>query len=209
MLASGPRPGKESLMTSKNLALLPRLFLLPLLLLSLSALPAPRAEAAIDGLYGSDCLSLDGLSALTDLYFDEGSFELVQTVFRDDHCEEAAYDLSLRGRYSWQEASKEQIDFTFLSAHLTPLDQNAAKLFQLQALCGMRSWKAQTPLEVSGQRCGEQKIPAAGSQVFDRILIGFDGLQLGLADPEFNGSSPDRRPRSWAPIIYRSVDREL
>ncbi len=167
--------------------------------------PTQLATAAIQGLYGTDCMEVAGMSAVNDLYFDQGEFEMVQTVFRDSNCEEPAYDLSLKGSYTLPSTGEVgAMDFTFKSARLSPLAEDLAAFFQEQKLCGRSDWRAQESLDVAGLVCGEQKIPANSSKAFDRVEETLEGLRLGLPDVSFDGSSPERRPQTSAPILYKA-----
>jgi hypothetical protein len=177
--------------------LLSRLCVVAALLLS------SPAWAKIEGLYGSDCLQVDGLSAVKDFLFENSRFEMVQTVFGDTACDGAVYDFSFSGPYVFDQVSS-GLDLTFSNVRLTALDSRIVHAFNAVALCGITDWELEIPVEVSGLACGGQTIPGRDSRIYDIIREVEGGVQMGLPEDLRNGSSPGKRPEAFDDLIYKA-----
>lgn len=166
---------------------------------------ATSAIAEVRGLYGSDCLSVEGLSAKKDLLFKDKTLETVQTVYADDVCESPAYDFSFTGSYALSEDAK-GLDYTYSSIQLRPIDARVAIAFNEIALCGFSDWTMDEAKEVAGSDCGGQKIPATGTTVFDIVEESDDTafVQLGQTNESHDGLSPQTRPIDLDKLIYHA-----
>jgi hypothetical protein len=161
------------------------------------------SQAAIQGLYGSDCLHVEGLSAYKDMAFDYGTLKQVQTVFGDDECQTPAYDFMFEGPYSLDETLG-FIDYSFTMIRLTPLNASVAENFNHYELCGIKSWEAGKGQDVAGLNCGGQTIPSLNTSVYDRIRDNKGDIQMGRASSDFNGSTPNHRPVEMDVVIYHA-----
>jgi hypothetical protein len=161
------------------------------------------AKAAVQGLYGSDCLHVEGLSAYKDLAFDEETLKQVQTVFGDQDCQTPAYDFIFEGPYSLDEKTG-FLDYSFVSIKLTPLNSQVAENFNQHVLCGFDSWTSGESQKVAGLDCGGQMIPELGIPVYDRIQENQGDIQMGRATDELNGSSMEQRPDLLDAVIYHA-----
>jgi hypothetical protein len=162
-----------------------------------------ESQAAIQGLYGSDCLHVEGLSAYKDMAFDDGTLKQVQTVFGDDECLIPAYDFVFEGPYQLDETLG-FIDYSFTTIRLTPLNAAVADNFNQYELCGISIWTSGKPQDVAGLNCGGQTIPSLHTSVYDRILDNNVSIQMGRASPESNGSTPNHRPVELDPVLYHA-----
>jgi hypothetical protein len=162
-----------------------------------------ESQAAIQGLYGSDCLHVEGLSAYKDMAFDGDRLKQVQTVFGDDQCLTPAYDFVFEGPYRLDETLG-FIDYSFTTIRLTPLSAGVAENFNQYELCGLRTWEAGKSQPVAGLNCGGQTIPNLNSSVYDRIRDNQVGIQMGRASSELNGTTPNDRPVELDDVIYHA-----
>jgi hypothetical protein len=162
-----------------------------------------ESQAAIQGLYGSDCLHVEGLSAYKDMAFDGDSLKQVQTVFGDSECLTPAYDFVFEGPYRLDETLG-FIDYSFTSIRLTPLSSAVAENFNYYELCGVQSWEAGKPQNVAGLNCGGQRIPSLHTSVYDRIRDNGLSIQMGRATSDLNGSTPNHRPVELDAVIYHA-----
>lgn len=162
-----------------------------------------QARAEVQGLYGSECLRVVGLSAYKDMAFDGETLKQVQTVFSDHECEKAAYDFIFEGPYSIDEKLG-FLDYSFAAIKLTPLTPRVAENFNHYALCGISDWQAGQPEDVAGLDCGGQLIPSLETSVFDRIQENKDNVQMGRASDEQNGAAPEQRPVVLDEVVYHA-----
>ncbi len=172
-----------------------------LLVICLSWFSAPPVLAEIRGLYGSDCLNVAGLSAYKDLAFEQEQLTQVQTIFSDDACENAAYNFKIKGPYQL-DMSRGALDYEIELVELTPLTEEIAEAFRDHHLCGLDDWELGVAKDVAGQDCGEQVLPPKQVKVYDRLMEDAEGIRLGEAHDEFNGSSPELRPLSFDTVIF-------
>jgi hypothetical protein len=161
------------------------------------------AQAAIQGLYGSECLQVEGLSAYKDMAFDDETLKQVQTVFGDSECRAPAYDFVFEGPYSLDETLG-FIDYSFTSIRLTPLSEVVAANFNAYELCGIHDWQVGKSEHVAGLNCGGQRIPNLDTVVYDRIKENEVGIQMGRASDHLNGSTPNHRPMELDAVIYHA-----
>ncbi|WP_141734468.1 hypothetical protein [Oligoflexus tunisiensis] len=161
------------------------------------------AHAAIQGLYGSECLQVEGLSAYKDMAFDGDTLKQVQTVFGDSECLAPAYDFVFEGPYHLDETLG-FIDYSFTTIRLTPLSEGVADNFNAYELCGIRNWQAGKPEDVAGLNCGGQRIPRLHTNVYDRIKDHDVGIQMGRASDHLNGSTPNHRPIEFDAVLYHA-----
>lgn len=161
------------------------------------------AQAAILGLYGSECLEVESLSAYKDLAFDGETLKQVQTVFADRECHNPAYDFVFEGPYSLDETLG-FIDYRFTSIRLKPLSEAVAASFNRYALCGITDWAIGVNEDVAGLDCGGQLIPQLNIAVYDRIDDKELGIRMGRASDELNGSTPNHRPTELNDVIYHA-----
>ncbi len=162
-----------------------------------------ESYAAIQGLYGSDCLHVEGLSAYKDMAFDGDTLKQVQTVFGDDECLTPAYDFVFEGPYRLDETLG-FIDYSFTTIRLTPLSAGIAENFNLYELCGINTWKAGQGQNVAGLSCGGQTIPGLNTMVHDRLRDNSVSIQMGRASHDLNGSTPNHRPVELDDVIYHA-----
>lgn len=162
-----------------------------------------EAQAAILGLYGSECLQVEGLSAYKDMAFDGETLKQVQTVFGDTECHNPAYDFVLEGPYSLDETLG-FIDYSFTSIRLKPLSEGVAENFNHYALCGITDWAIDESEDVAGLDCGGQIIPQLNTSVYDRIHDNQVGIRMGHASDELNGSTPNHRPAELDHVVYHA-----
>ncbi len=168
----------------------------------LTGLASPAlALAQVNGLYGGECVSLDGLSAVKDVYFTPDSFEMVQTVFTDAGCQNPAYDFSVSGTYSF-DPNTSAIDFHFEAMRMTAIDDRVATTFAEEHLCGLEDWRAHAALDVSGRDCAGQTIPQHNSVAYDILALSGEGIRFGKLEPEHDGSTPGKRTRTWDTAFY-------
>ncbi len=162
-----------------------------------------QAVAAVQGLYGSECLSVEGLSAYKDLAFDGENLKQVQTVFGDQLCQTPAYDFIFEGPYLIDETLG-VLDYSFNSIKLQPLTSEVADNFNHYQLCGIDHWVVSRAENVAGLDCGGQVIPGLETSVYDRIKENKDDIQMGRATDELDGSSPEQRPTALDDVIYHA-----
>jgi hypothetical protein len=162
-----------------------------------------KAQAAILGLYGSECLKVESLSAYKDLAFDGETLKQVQTVFGDSKCHNPAYDFVFEGPYALDETLG-FIDYKFSSIRLKPLSEAVAASFNHYALCGITNWTIGENQEVAGLNCGGQLIPQLNQSVYDRIDDTDLGIRMGRASDELNGSTPNHRPTALDHVVYHA-----
>lgn len=162
-----------------------------------------EAHAAIQGLYGSECLQVEGLSAYKDMAFDGETLKQVQTVFGDSECQIPAYDFVFEGPYAIDETLG-FIDYSFHTIKLTPLSPSVADNFNLYKLCGISDWQVYEAAYVAGLNCGGQLIPELHTSVYDRIQDNKDSIQMGRASDILNGSTPNHRPDMLDDVIYHA-----
>jgi hypothetical protein len=165
------------------------------------------AKAEVRGLYGSDCLSIDGLSAKKDLLFKDKTLETVQTVYSDDVCDSPAYDFSFVGSYALNPSvDANGLDYSYTSIKLRPIDARVAVAFNEIALCGFSDWTMDESKEVAGSNCGGQKIPTTGTTVFDIVQESADSayVQLGQSNEIYDGLSAGKRPIDLDSLIYHA-----
>jgi len=179
------------------------------LLLSFTLLAASPLAADIRGLYGSDCLAMEGLSAKKDFLFKDQSMETVQTVYADLECGVPVYDFSFLGDYI-HDADRQTLDHSYSSITLRALDERVTAAFNEVSLCGISDWVLNEAREVAGLECGGQHIPQAGTKVYDIVREAkddksrFEGLQLGLSSEAEDGLSAETRPTQLDPIVYQA-----
>lgn len=162
-----------------------------------------ESQAAIQGLYGSDCLHVEGLSAYKDMAFDGDRLKQVQTVFGDSECLTPAYDFVFEGPYRLDETLG-FIDYSFTTIRLTPLSVGIAENFNHYELCGISTWEAGKAQDVAGLDCGGQTIPSLNTAVYDRIRDNAVSIQMGRASNDQNGSTPNHRPMEVDAVIYHA-----
>ncbi|HYX32805.1 MAG TPA: hypothetical protein VE954_06800 [Oligoflexus sp.] len=162
-----------------------------------------ESHAVIQGLYGSECLHVEGLSAYKDMAFDKDTLKQVQTVFGDNECSLPAYDFVFEGPYRIDEQLG-YIDYSFDTIRLTPLSEGVAENFNQYGLCGITSWTAGKAEHVAGLNCGGQQIPNLNTFVYDRIVDNRNGIQMGRASEDLNGSTPNHRPDEVDDVIYHA-----
>lgn len=160
------------------------------------------AQATVLGLYGSDCLLVDQLSAYVDIAFDGDSFKKVQTVYADLECHTPIYEVVYEGPYVLGEELG-LIDYKVTSIRLAPLSESVTQKFISGELCGFSDWATAEGQNVAGLICGNTLIPPI-TVVYDRIQENKDGIQMGRATDELNGSSPEQRPTALDDVIYHA-----
>lgn len=173
--------------------------------LAMSLLVSSHAIAEVRGLYGSECMPAQGLSAKKDLFFQDKSLENVQTVYADDACITPVYDFSFVGSYAVDE-SGHNLDYHYASIKLRALDPRIADAFNQVTLCGYSNWTVNDAHEVAGKDCGGQMIPAPGTEVFDLVQESDDqaSIQLGRTSETRDGLSFEARPDELDALTYRA-----
>lgn len=168
------------------------------------ALASP-SRAAVQGLYGTECLGMKGLSATKDMLFDapKSHLETVQTVYADANCDTPAYDFSFSGPYGFDPATG-FFDYTFEAIQLRVLDERIAQAFREIRLCGIDDWSVDLAHDVSGLDCAGTLMPAPGLKLFDILEEGPEGVQIGLATDGEDGLSSVNRPTEYDSHVYRA-----
>lgn len=163
-----------------------------------------ESQAAIQGLYGSDCLQVDGfLSAYKDIVFGVDTLKQVQTVFSDKSCLTPAYDFVFEGPYRLDETLG-FIDYSFTTISLKPLNEAVADKFNEYKLCGITTWRVKSSENVAGLNCGGTIIPQLNTSVYDRVRDNTVNVQMGLASPDLNGATPNHRPIELDAVLYHA-----
>ncbi|MBC7533910.1 MAG: hypothetical protein H7318_20275 [Oligoflexus sp.] len=171
--------------------------------LAMSLMASSPVIAEVRGLYGSDCMQAQGLSAKKDLFFQNQSMENVQTVYADETCAMPVYDFSFVGNFSLDENGR-SLDYLYSSIKLRALDARVAEAFNQVALCGYSDWTVNSSREVAGKDCGGQKIPEPGTAVYDLVHESEDqaSIQLGRTSENLDGRSTEARPDELDTLIY-------
>ncbi len=161
--------------------------------------------------------------------FHESSVRFVETKFLDENCEQGFLEFSSDGQFmvrkleslepseiSVAPESIEQLDppghsmdFTFQSVRLRPLSEAALQWMNQQSFCGKTQWRLMEFQNVSGQKCefpgGNIRVPAEGEKRYGIFRIEEELLYLGRLSPEADGTSPEKRPKTWDSLPYQKV----
>lgn len=101
------------------------------------------------------------------------------------------------------------MDFTFQSVRLRPLSEAALQWMNQQSFCGKTHWRLMEFQNVSGQKCefpgGNIRVPAEGEKRYGIFRIEENLLYLGRLSPEADGTSPEKRPKTWDSMPYQKV----
>jgi hypothetical protein len=166
----------------------------------------------LDGTWRQDC----SRGFQREEKFQGGSAAYTERNFRDLECSKPAVEtisrgaISLGGTVALPSGARE-LDFSFSSVSLKPLDERAAKEYRERILCGFRDWRANEEKLVTGRECdffglgSVVRIPAEGDRRFGVVKVSGEGLFFGMLSPERDAGSPDRRPRELDPSPYRRV----
>lgn len=163
---------------------------LPFLLFSLStyAIIAP-------GFWSTDCLN--GLKK-QQTYF--AKRVLTEEIFyKDSVCSKPTFRFSTDGRVEFPSEDQTYIDFVYTSIYLTVFEESAAADFNKKEVCGLKTWIAAMPIEITGKSCAifssaPAKIPSAGDLRFGIYSVEEDRLYYGRLTQKNDGSSPATRP---------------
>ncbi len=168
-------------------------------------MPAGMSHGAVRGLYGSDCLAVESISATKDLLFKEQSLEILQTFYADQSCERPTYDISFTGPYAIN-LDLSAVNYRYGSIRLRVLDATLLEPFNRMAICGITDWTLNAAREISGLECAGQTFPKAGTLIYDSIQEDpkTGAVQMGLGDDLHDGSSPEARPQAFAPQIFHA-----
>lgn len=159
--------------------------------------------AAIQGLYGTECMESQGLSATKDLLFetDASRLEIIQTVYADLGCDTPAYEFAFSGPFLLDHETG-FLDYTFHSIQMRVLDDRIVMAFNDLKLCGIDDWSLDSAREVSSLVCGDMPMPAPGLTLYDIVTEIPDGIQLGLATETLDGLSAEKRPVDFDAHIF-------
>jgi hypothetical protein len=161
---------------------------------------------AIAGLFTQDCAS--GFRRSQDFRGDRVIYS--EENFFDPACAEPSVASRSYGSYSLGGPAGEarEIDFVFERVTLEPKTEAVAASYRARALCGITGWEKDRETEITGLACdflgngGNFSVPAAGDIRYGIVREEERGLRFGRLSPEFNGSSPERRPRFLDPVPY-------
>lgn len=153
---------------------------------------------ALAGLFVQDCAS--GFRRSQD--FSPSQVIYSEENFFDSACEELSVSSRSYGSYSLGEkvGDARAIDFVFAKVTLEPSSAEVAAAYRGRALCGLTEWEQDKETEITGLRCdfldngGLFKVPSAGDIRYGIVKEEGDSLRFGRLSPEFDGSSPERRP---------------
>lgn len=165
---------------------------------------------AIAGLFAQDCAN--GFRRSQDFRGDQVTYS--EENFFDSACEEPSVSSRSYGSYSLggPVGDAREIDFVFAKVTLEPKSEAVASAYRARLLCGRSDWEEGRETEITGQACdflnngGYFNIPAAGDIRYGIVKEEENSLRFGRLSPEFNGSSPERRPRFLDPVPYRLAD---
>lgn len=130
--------------------------------------------------------------------------------FFDGACGEPSVASRSYGSYSLGElvADAREIDFVFEKVTLMPQSIAVAAAYRARALCGLSEWSENRETEITGLACdfldngSAFMVPAKGDARYGIVKVDEAGLRFGRLSPQFDGSSPERRPRSLDPRPY-------
>ena len=137
---------------------------------------------------------------------DEGTmWKHRHVAYEKENCEAAYlyYDNSYKVK---QDGNK--IDLTYVSTAYTPLTAEVAEALNLIRWCGLDGWKKDESQSISGQECGDFKVPPKGQMLYSIYELKNDGKELFLGEPTIShmGTTPETRHEKLSPRAFQKVE---
>jgi hypothetical protein len=166
---------------------------LPLLLFSLGA----HAFIA-PGFWSTECLK--GLKK--EQIYSANRVLTNERFYQDGLCANPAYLFSTDGVVEFPAENQTYINFVYVSIFLTLYKESIAADFNQREVCGINSWSAGIPQDITGLQCAifsekPAQIPAAGNLRYGIFSVEGDKLYYGRLSQQSDGSSPATRPKTF------------
>jgi hypothetical protein len=92
-------------------------------------------------------------------------------------------------------ATEPTIDYVSGPTLMTPLSSTIALTMNVLGLCGVRNWKANTTVDVSGKTCDGVYVTQVGQSQYNRYEIQGRYLYAGRLTSLEDGMTPETRPK--------------
>lgn len=129
----------------------------------------------------------------------------------DIACTQPAFEIAMLGEIR---THGHNFDFRITRVLARPLEDSMTVRWNQKATCGSRLWRSSSFIDVSGRPCdfflmgSPLQVPRPGSLRHGIWRIDGDRLYFGRMTSQFDGSTPERRPRDWDPRPYFRVPSE-
>ncbi len=167
-------------------------------LLALVLFLYPASQAQISGGYWSTgCIN--GLKK-EQVYGNNNKVISTESFYQDADCKVESFRFQTIGLVSYYQNSPEFIDFVYQEIYLSVFKQNVIEDLNLRKVCGYSDWTKAGAQNITGLKCTlfninkPTQIPAAGDLKYGIFLVEKTKLYYGQLSPDFDGSTPAKRP---------------
>ena len=169
--------------------------------LLVSAQFALGSEAALEGKWATGCLKADKSTQSEVMTMNGNNLDVIVQGFSDQGCATRFMTANLTGTFKMgpdsqmvKDAKESELIYSTLT--LTFHSSEIVGYLITLNVCGYSDWQVDQPKNVLGQTCDKTVMPKAGDTRYNLITLPMNNrLFLGKETKEFDGSTPDKRPR--------------
>jgi len=168
-------------------------------------IPEVAATPATPTQWQTPCYNIEDDVLKEELTDDASNWKHRYIAYEKDKCE-AAY-LYYDNSYKVKQDGK-KIDLTYVSTAYTPLTAEVAEALNLIHWCGLEGWKKDESQTVSGQECGDFKVPAKGTMLYSIYELKNEDkeLSLGEATMDHLGLTPESRHEKLSSRVFQKME---
>lgn len=168
-------------------------------ILILLALSTPGLADNLWGKWVTECIKQDNYYYKGKLLLETGTYTFTGLMYTDAECTKAGARLDAVGAFMSDQDLVGDVDISFQSVDLTPVEAGVASGMNLFKVCGLKSWKVGVAQSVLGKNCFGQRVPGPGEFRYNIYAFASrESLLLGRITKEQDGTSPSTRPTELA-----------